>query len=494
MTKKLVTIVILLIICLSRISILAKNQTVAEKNPDIEVIGCSDNLSVDALKQLLKGQGELVIPKGESECLLSFGEAIDLQDIQVSFNDNNSTEVGIINTDQKAVKKFDRLDCGGGYTDITSAFICMRFESKKENIITKMQVFGKPLSADYIKEENEIVLEENNPENPLYPYRRPVKRCIYTLAENILGKEAARLSTHEKITCFMDYISEFKVGSVSFKQEEYLQKLILNQIGSCGDYSNLLAALCVTQGIKTRLLTLGNYPEGSGHAVTEVLVNGKWSMYDPTYALYYTTTPKNTKSPNVLSFQELKLGMGKNKNVRRVIGSNSHITSQYSYRYMGPEIYEKANPSGIVSPQSKLCYPISYTYKGEEEIRLTKYQGTTYLGAACINNSQLWEISGLQPGKEYKFVVRSTGICGEYASPLKTYADIEYGIIKSGCTNEWNRNGQNEWNIQFIPNDPIVRLKLDHGETGDQLHYLALETVKIGEAGVEAKDRKKDFY
>ena len=113
MTKKLVTIVILLIICLSRISILAKNQTVAEKNPDIEVIGCSDNLSVDALKQLLKGQGELVIPKGESECLLSFGEAIDLQDIQVSFNDNNSTEVGIINTDQKAVKKFDRLDSLG---------------------------------------------------------------------------------------------------------------------------------------------------------------------------------------------------------------------------------------------------------------------------------------------------------------------------------------------------------------------------------------------
>ena len=482
MIKRLVMIIILLFFCSCGISVFAESQNIAEKDFDIEVVDCSDNLSVDELDHLIKGQGELVIPEGESQCLLSFGEAIDLQDIQVTFKENDSTEIEIINTDQRAVRKFDYLVCGGGYTDITSAYIRMIFNSKKENMITKMFVLGKPLSENYIKEENEIVLEGNNPENPLYPYRRPVKRCIYTLAEHILGKEAARLSTHEKIIRFMNYISEFKVGSASYVREEYLQKLVLDKIGSCGDYSNLLAALCVTQGIKTRLLTLGNYPEGSGHAVIEILVNGKWSMYDPTYALYYTTTPENAKMPNVLSFRELKLGMGKNKNVIRVVGSDSHITGRYSYQYMGPEIYEKANPSGIVSPKSKLCYPISYFYKGEEEIDLTKYQGAAYLGAACINNSQLWKISGLEPGKEYKFVVKSAGICGEYVDSLKTYVDIKHGMIKSGCMKKWSKNRQKEWDIQFIPDCSTVVLKLDHKETGEQLHYLAFEAVKISEA------------
>ena len=453
------------------------SQSGSEKNLDIEIVNCSDNLSVDELKDLLKGQGDLTIPKGESQCLLGFGGAIDLHGIQVLFREKDQTEIEIMNTDQSAVKEFDRLDCGE-MAGVTSAYLRLVFKSKECNMAVKMNITGSVLAEDYLREENEIILEGNNPENPLYPYRIPVKQCMYTLAENILKKEAGNLSIHEKIVCFMDYISEFKIGMVgTYTSEEYLQKLVLNRIGACGDYSNLLAVLCATQNIETRLITLGNYPEGSGHAVMEVFTGGRWCVYDPTYALYYTTTPKNTKTPYVLSFEELK--KGKTKNAVRVIGNEKHITGEYAFQYMGPEIYELAMPSGIVSPFNKLCYPMKYAYQENDEIQIGTYQGANYLGAADINNSHLWQISGLNAGELYQFKVVSNGIGGEYFEPMKTYASIEDGIIQSGAVKKWNGNEQEEWDILFIPNRSTIALKLDHKETGEQLHYLSLKAVQI---------------
>lgn len=123
MIKRLVMIIILLFFCSCGISVFAESQNIAEKDFDIEVVDCSDNLSVDELDHLIKGQGELVIPEGESQCLLSFGEAIDLQDIQVTFKENDSTEIEIINTDQRAVRKFDYLVCGGGGIQILQVLI-----------------------------------------------------------------------------------------------------------------------------------------------------------------------------------------------------------------------------------------------------------------------------------------------------------------------------------------------------------------------------------
>lgn len=480
MSKRFVRSTIIFIFLGVVVLICWESQSSSEKNLEIEVVECSDNLSVDEMKYFLKGQGELIIPKGESQCLLGFGEAVNLHSIQISFREKDNTELEIINTDQSAVKEFDRLYCGEGYTDIASAYLRIVFKSKEDNAAEKMDISGSALAENYLKEENEIILEGNNPENPLYPYRIPVKQCMYTLAENILNKEAADLSIHEKIVCFMEYISEYKIGMVgTYTSEEYLQKLVLNKIGACGDYSNLLAVLCKTQNIETRLITLGNYPEGSGHAVMEAFVGGRWSVYDPTYAIYYTTTPKDTKTPYVLSFEELK--KGKNKNAVRVVGSEKHITGEYAFQYMGPEIYKMASPSGIVSPLNKLCYPMKYTYQENDEIQIGTYQGASYLGAADINNSHLWRISGLNTGELYQFKVVSKGIGGEYFEPMKTYASIEYGIIKSGNVKKWNGNKQEEWDILFIPNRSAIEIKLDHKETGEQLHYLALKAVQINQ-------------
>ena len=160
------------------------------------------------------------------------------------------------------------------------------------------------------KRDDLIVLQGTDVQNPLYPYRIPVKSCVYNLADTILGKESQSLTKHEKILRFMQYIEQFEVDVLSgYTGEEYLQVLIDEKRGQCGDYSNLLAALCATQGIETRLITLGNYPEGSGHAVIEALVNGKWAMYDPTYSLYYIRVNEDGIA-EVLSFEELRNGRG----------------------------------------------------------------------------------------------------------------------------------------------------------------------------------------
>lgn len=457
-----------------------------EQYHNIEVVNCADSLSVEELENCLKGQQDLSLPAGESWCLLGFGEAIDLQSIKIQFVKENITKVEIVSTDQTAVKQYDKFNIEKNNLDIRSAYIKIIFNSQEINSIHKINIFGSAAANDYMKEENEIILDGNDKNNPLYPYRIPVKQCIYTLAGEILGKKAASMTTHEKIVCFMDYISEFQVGPVAkYKSGEYLQRLVLDRIGACGDYSNLLAALCATQGVETRLITLGNFPKGSGHAVIEILADGKWSVYDPTYAAYYTTTPDETKTPYVLSFEELKNGQGKEQNVTRIIGNESHILGETSYLYIGPEIYEEASPAGIVSPKNKLCYPMEYMYQSGGMVDIREYQGASYLGAADINNAHLWKISGLSVGKLYKFTLVDKGIAGEYFDAMKTYVDLNYGTIESGSVKEWSGTGQEEWNIVFMPNRSDIELKLDHKETGEQLHYIAIESIAISEVTLE---------
>ena len=314
--------------------------------------------------------------------------------------------------------------------------------------------------------------------NPVSVYRSPICKYVELLANDILKEAGSDITDHEKIMCFMDYISDYKIGVTKSDGGDYLQNLIIRKIGSCGDYSNLLAALCTTQGLESRLYTLGNYPEGSGHAVVEIKMDGKWSVYDPTYALYYTTTPENSKNPEVLSFEDLRAGHG--RDATKIMASENHIFDVVSYEYMGPEIYELANPAGEVSPLHKLYYPMYVEFSGDMEINPSTYQGGNYLGIGSIGNAHVWTIAGLQKGEKYRITIEAEGgIWGEITEPFETFAEVKNSSIDKNSCMKWHGEENEKWEIELTACDKEIELTLDYSEIGDKYHYIMLKSVVI---------------
>ena len=443
---------------------------------DMKLVSCSEDLNYDDLEQIIiSGKGRCTFGDDGSYFILSFNGEIKLKKIELKWKEEPDS-VEIINTDWSGTKRYSVIE-EGKKQNIESSFIKISVSGNDENILEDIIIYGERNIPDYLYNDEEILFDAYDKRNPLRVYRIPINKSIQVLADEILGDEKETLSEHEKIIKFMEYVQLYKIGQSGTVTEDYLQQLVRNQIGACGDYSSIVAALAATQGIECRLLTLGNYPEGSGHAVIEAKIDEKWAMYDPTYALYYTKTPENTKSPIVLSFKELREGKG--KEATRVVGSESHITSEVSYEYMGPEIYELANPAGEVNPLNKLYYPMFVEFQNKMIIEPASFQGGSYIGIADTSNAHIWTISGVKKGEEYRIVVRASGVSGEIQEPFEMYVIAKNAMIQKNEYMVWNGYEDEKWEIELIADSSEIELTFDYSETGERYHYVVLRSIEI---------------
>ena len=273
--------------------------------------------------------------------------------------------------------------------------------------ISTWQISGIPtLYEQVLRDEGEdaVVLDGKNEKNPLTIYRIPLRSSIYSLAERLLAGQDD-LTEHQKLMVFMDYISDFYVGIDTRHPGNELN--FRTYIAACGGYSNVLVALAATQGIPARLLTLANYPEGNGHAVCEIYYEDGWHLYDPTYGAYYTTTPENTETPAVLGYEELSAGAGDDSAVTCVVTSLARLRTETDYDFLGPAIYEKADPKGVLGSGEPMHYPLSLDWQPggaivDESQFDTSRQGIQFLGATSICYMQDWTLRGLTPGQAYR--------------------------------------------------------------------------------------------
>lgn len=84
-----------------------------------------------------------------------------------------------------------------------------------------------------------------------------------------------------------------------FSEETWLHhpELMLNSLGNglCDDLASVLAFLWRDLGFESRVWII------EGHAIPEVLVNGQWHMYDPSYQVYYLDENKGVASVEDIS-------------------------------------------------------------------------------------------------------------------------------------------------------------------------------------------------
>lgn len=332
--------------------------------------------------------------------------------------------------------------------------------------------------------ENTVVLDERDSKNPVSIFRIPVKECFYQLADALLAG-TTNMTNHEKIMVFMDFIADFYVGIDNQSKD---QLSCGSYITHCGGYSHLLAVLACTQGMQARIISLDNYPQYTGHVVCEINYDDSWHVYDPTFGAYYTDTAVNQSTPSVLSYQELNAGNGNSTDITCVITTPKRIVSDESYGFLGPSIYERAFPQGIIDGKTPQYYPLLISYSDvENKIDITQfngaYQGIQFIGVTSINYMQNWTISQLESGKCYEFIIAASYILGETEGDFDAIAEAKKAIIVSNEKHTFSNENPNsmEWHIEFIAQSDTVQIVLSHGYTGPNYHYITPVSFELRE-------------
>ncbi|KEF38848.1 transglutaminase-like enzyme, predicted cysteine protease [Schinkia azotoformans MEV2011] len=355
--------------------------------------------------------------------------------------------------------------------------------------LKKIKVYGKPTSPY----EEEIFLKSkgnflsgNDIDNPLTIFRAPIQKSVYNLSNEIIGNDS-NLSDHEKVIKYIDYMKSYKIG---FASNALAINTIREKIGQCGSFTNTLIALAKSQGINGRVIYMMNYPENAGHTVAELWINGKWRMYDPTYGVYYTNTPNNFKNPNILSFNELKNGGGRDKNISRVITNQIRLDEgkPLSYKFINLEIYEKSNPSGPIGPNNIFIYPLKMDAVTKNVITKVdfslKNQGAEYIGVAFINSNHSWTFSSLVKDKVYKFVITpgllgtEKGLEDEFKISVESLSGMKIIGAKEKAFNKIQGTFE-ALEIKFVAKDTQAKLLISHPYIDDKFHYLMIDKYEL---------------
>lgn len=454
-------------------------------------------LSLATASESVADQAERFLSGQENTLNLSAGEFIVVElngahwvsETELTLAGDGSVEIWITDstgTNRYQSNKLTRSDRVIYEERTLCTYLKMQCPENVDSVQIKgLMVSGIPtLYQQILRElpEDTVVLDKRDEKNPVSVYRIPVKESIYQLADALLVGTTG-LTEHEKIMVFMDFISEFYIGVDAHPSSE----LSCNSyISACGGYSNLLTALACTQDIPARLLTLGNYPINNGHAVCEIYYDGAWHLYDPTYGAYYTDTPEDRSTPNVLSFEELSAGKANSTEITCVVITPERLTSQAAYSFLGPAIYEKANPKGILDGTTPLYYPLTISYDdGGAKIDSTQFdashQGISVLGVAYICYMHNWKITNLNVGQTYQFIVSASSVMGEAGGDFLAAASAENATIIQNEQHLFSNDDPESmrWVIEFIAESDTVQITLSHDYQGPDYHYIRPESFQI---------------
>ena len=466
-----------------------------EEEAKVEKITCgmsvysvAGSITVEQAQAFIDGQ-EALLPLAEGDTIvLRLDGAYRLRDVQCTYMGGPLT---LHATDAGGAYRFgESLELSSGQTEVTQQTLTsyIKLAAGADAEITAFSVSGIPALYTQIvaqMTEDPDVLDAHDPNNPVSIYLRPIKQSVYLLAEKLLNGHE-NLTAHEKIMVFMDYISEWNIGTDDGQTYLSLQSCT----GACGEYGNILAALAVSVGIPGRLITLGNYPANDGHAVCELYHDGGWHLYDPTYGAYYTTADGQLtidKPQTVLSFEQLQQGMGDSPQVTCIVTAPWRLTGAASYSFLGPAIYEKAWPKGVVGPDKPLIYPLTYvmgdTGKLNKDSFTAAYQGISYLGAGDRNQHHDWTVTNLISGNTYSFVIQGSFVGGEIGGDFMAYAVGTDANISAGKEHVFNNDNPDSlcWRIEFTAEAETVHLYLTHPYAGSLWHYISLESLELVE-------------
>lgn len=290
------------------------------------------------------------------------------------------------------------------------------FQGNPRLLLRQVRLFG----GDYEHGILQHHMDASDPRNPLrfvgMPITKPVK-----IFSDALTESAA--SQHEAVLQLIEHINTMSTG---LNTDVTPEGIIREGTGACGSFSTLLLALAAAQGIEGRYVNLNNWPPGNGHTVVELLVDGTWGLYDPTYGGYYFAPGENQGIP--LSYREISERYRKNQDVG-FFSTAPEVRNRGIADFVGKEIFLNASPQGPLIPEHQLEFPLSLDLTSHPRQvvgdRLPDggiVQGIEFVGiAAGENRVHRWTVSGLTPGENYILRVGISGVDshGSETTPMR---------------------------------------------------------------------------
>lgn len=310
--------------------------------------------------------------------------------------------------------------------------------------------------------------------NPLSVQRLPISMRLKALSDELVKEQEA---DHEKVLEFIKYISNFRVGVASSRGPD---ATIMERVGACGSFTNVLLAFAASQGMDGRIVSLLNYPENNGHAVAEIKIDSGWALYDASYGVFYTL--KGDVRP--LSFLEIKYAYlnGVDVTVHR------YASRPGAERFTGRNIFVHALPSGPIGPDKPFYFPLSIDFSQRNELVSSdfgpKWQGANFIGAAATNQQQNWVIRGLVPGREYFFRVSPARLGGDLVTGnkkflLRAWVDLQGGGKFLEHEFDFESGDPVFWDIKFKAYSDKQSISLLHDYLGPDYRYMIMDSYKV---------------
>ncbi len=196
--------------------------------------------------------------------------------------------------------------------------------------------------------DSSIYMDIEDPGNPIGYNGLYITNEIKYLAEDITRDFDGE---HNKTIAILKYVDEtIRVNNTIYTP--YPHTILDVQEGVCGHFAILSSSMLASIGIPAHIIAMcGDF----GHVAIECYYDKKWHYYDPTFIAFWE------QGKSVLSFEELKAGGARNATLH--VGN---ITRYHLYegvpRYLTPQYYEMAHPSGVASRECPLtlnCEPCS---------------------------------------------------------------------------------------------------------------------------------------
>lgn len=320
-----------------------------------------------------------------------------------------------------------------------------------------------------------ILIAGNDQRNPLYVFRWPITEYYRHVAAQLLGKDADKLSDFQKVITLMDYICKL---SYLPPHDVTPFGVLHEKMAECSSYSATLIALAATCGIRGRYVNLHNYPVNNGHTVTEMFLNGKWRIFDPTYGVYF----KDAKTGEIMSFEELRNPVNKAVPVYQ----NRERYAESGKSWGTQTVYLQANPAGPIGPDKPMLFPLKLDLKHKARLEppTPALQGASYLGAGTTNNNWLWTLSGLTVGKDYEFILTPSFIGGDLDLGEFEFRCRVFGPEKREAENlsiKIQTADLHPIKIRFTAAAPEMTLEFTHPYREMKFHYLSIKQFELVE-------------
>lgn len=354
------------------------------------------------------------------------------------------------------------------------------FKGQPRLLLRRIEVVEGGKSVDGTMDVGSPFLGASDASNPLSVFRMPVTQRLKDISDKL---SEGTYSDHEKILRFMDYIGQFRVGVASAATPD---TAVLEQVGACGSFTNVLLALAAAQKIGGRYVNLHNYPKNDGHTVGELFVSGRWRLYDATYGAYYVPADESDRLP--LGFDAIRSAY------RATPASIKQVVRTYRpglHRFASRDVFLQARPAGVIGPDRPMMFPLSLDLHDSPKLDRVKFgpvnQGSDYLGAASENQNQEWSLTGLTIGDDYVFTLAPKHIGGDLQPAdrlFKLRVDIEGGTLYTTSDHvfDFSRGSADAWRIHFKASTPEVRLRLTHSYRGPDFRYMQMERYALEEA------------